>query len=910
MSAETAVVARMLAPFAIPAARLFARRVGIDRWRILRRVTKSSGLNFPTAEYRRFLKTLCESDFLLPVEDALPALVVRLDAVLAGAGPRWEERRDRLSASKVIVEHTFMHLLAVLSRIEFRVISEEWSRSRNERITVSLIELARSTGRLKDLGALETAHYLDRRSMERRRIRMAALGVEWGQIDSVLAIQPAPLPEVAKGSVRVVSGPYGSGKSELAEQWHREGIGAFRNDLQTQIPIWIDARDLREGVIDQVVAAGLGGREIFWDPGVQLVVDGLDEVEGSRAVSIVSDLRVAAAGTASSILVTSRPDVVPRDELDVQMEPLRMESVRALIKLLSPGSRGYETYDWPASLLESATRPFFAIAIARTAGSKPATNAADLIRLVVEQAMLRGSTLDVARSGELFGVLVDFAIRLTSGADRQSIAFSFRLRALATRLVAESDDGRLAFSLPIFEQWFAAQAIVLEDCPLETIFASEASFERWRWAVAIAATSLDAARIDRLVRDSLKVNIGAGSWLIEQVSSGVPSASAMDLDPTETARRVLFSTRAWIDSLGSLAHHCLPLESRGQGFRIGVRTDGPVLTKFLSRTTSPRDEVVLVSQALNFWDQEDADWIGVQKGVPRGGRYWPWVLLRDSSRKGLLEVLERGTDLGLAEGVWLDELRYAQARQLAGGKSVLHPPIDAGELLEKVGSLKRTHPGARVFGFSRRFEMSRDELNAHESWLRGKGDVCVRRPNVSPDISDPAGGWVWDLYSPDALFRFALETYGNACVAYDELCLQVFSELGASLLGGRSGIDKAVIGEYIPPEGGFSPPGVHCAVVTMDVLETVVANDSRFEVSASGRCAMKRASSEREWGESWSIAGAFRALAHPGPGLWFSEFSSTLEVNSERPASAIAARWIWTELKGIGLADGTGPNLD
>ena len=90
-------------------------------------------------------------------------------------------------------------------------------------------------------------------------------------------------------------------------------------------------------------------------------------------------------------------------------------------------------------------------------------------------------------SDALYELLLKLAVSLTgSNGASDGLTFREREQAVSTRLVNGVEGGSVAFALPVFEQWFAAQALLASPPTVAETLANPRSFDRWRWAIAIA----------------------------------------------------------------------------------------------------------------------------------------------------------------------------------------------------------------------------------------------------------------------------------------------------------------------------------------------------------------------------------------------------------------------------------------
>jgi len=179
---------------------------------------------------------------------------------------------------------------------------------------------------------------------------------------------------------------------------------------------------------------------------------------------------------------------------------------------------------------------------------------------------------------------------------------------------------------------------------------------------------------------------------------------------------------------------------------------------------------------------------------------------------------------------------------------------------------------------------------------------------------------VWDLYSPEALMRFIAEAYGSACIAYDEALQTVFSNFAWSFGAGAAGpfgflLDMAYGNAGI---AGGNSPLLTSIRLPLDLLRECTEQDPALSVSPTGRAAIRligdSGSSHRgpdRYQPLLGRAAEWAANRDPG-GFWSPGWignSIADHMTKARPASDIAAQWIWGDLKLLGLAKGTFPQL-
>lgn len=897
---------KFLAPHAGKLAAALARRITY-RWRVERAVRRRTGSVYSARHFRSWLKVIPQSDLELPVEQGGARLARNLNDWLASRDPAWAHGQYRLSQAARLVEAAYVVLLKEMDGGAAQQLQAEWHRRRHEELILLLGEVS---GGDAPLSGPDMAVWLRRRSRERRRVRLAAFDVDMQVVEESIASCGELITTVPAGEVRVLVGAFGAGKSEVAEEWHRSCIATAldaADDASTRVPAWLHAREASAVGLERAVR-DLVGRKTLLDRGVALVVDGLDEVHSATAEALSRDARVLVAGDRrSSVLLTCRLGVLPPSDEDIMAPGLSEEAARALVERLAGVTR---TWDWSAGLIETIKRPFFALA----AGSQLAKQQApagqvELMTRLVEQALARASSAGAFTSADAYEALLSLGVTTTTtNGATDGLDLGRRQVALTTRLVSGDPRGGISFALPIFQHWFAAQALLRETGLVDDALSGAAAFDRWRWAFAMAVSGAPIEVADALLERCLRFNPGAGAWIVDQVSEKrlLFRAEGSVLEPDEARKRLLLATRAWVDGLDELAPYVLWVQKAKEPIRLGVGVGGSRVSVAWGRAVAVEDEVVSLTPA----QLDSDDWAWEWSGSVPAGSHWPWVAIRDNIAGRTLKLLEGPDRLGPADGLWHHERRYRTARAVIRDHSVFHKPMGRTEVIEAADLLlgpqrERLHA---LFSLDTRV-VSGEELADLLDWLEEQTFGEFVRPVPAPDVMTPTGAWVWDVYSPPQLARFCAETYGLGIVAYEEMADTVFSSFGWSLsLSAFRPV--GVLGTVVLPEPSGIGPVLEYQELPMDLLREAVLQDDAYVLSANGRAAMKVGDLRGQHHErndrlsQWiGLHGAevpFRSL---------SSGSTVIELGLDRPVSARAARWIWRDLGRFRLANGTFPQL-
>jgi hypothetical protein len=779
-------------------------------------------------------------------------------------------------------------------------------------------------------GAAETAEgpsrspaaVLTAQSSARRRVRLQVFGLEEDQLMGYFnEIIP---PDVATGGaggagVAVLVGDFGSGKSEIAEAWHRRAITYLTDNAQAPAPVWLSARDIT-GPLQDAVTRNAGAS--WLTRGACVVVDGLDESDPARAQVLLDDARILAATYENlQILLTARPGAVsPNDTEQIPAPLLSEEAALGLVEAAGAGRRA--TWYWTGDMRTSLRRPFFALAAGVMLAKDDAPRGeADLIRALVENALSNGRERASVTATETHKALTALAVNLTAG-DTDGLTFSQRQTVRTSRLGADGPSGTVRFSLPILQHWFAAQAILAGTVAPDTVLANRRNFLRWRWAAAVAALSATSTNtLDTLLGTWINANPGAAAWILrEAFGQGrhwrQPGEDA--LEPLESRRRLLTALRTWSDALGDLSPRVLFGVRAHQPVKLGVSVNGTRLDVAISEDSVETDAVIDVPANVHPMMQSGPrEWLPLFSGGAPQGDAWPWLFIRDRIAGATLKMLERDTDLGADNGIWVREKRYTTARALLGRDGIFTSDLPADEIRNNIQQLFKLSGGPdapTLFHLGGRRSATDVDLRDLLQHLDSTG-AAVLRANVPPaDVTNPATSWVWSFYSKEQLAVLEADAYGRACEAYDEVLAGAFSCFGWSLP--RSGLAPFGMILFLadPPEASAMPSPTLTAVrVPMPLLTRLAPQGPGTVWSENGRAVITPAPGGVEYETLVSLMETTLEWVAAQGGEVFGGYSWTStgarDMSKKRPASDIAARWLHSDLKNLGLSGGTFPQL-
>jgi hypothetical protein len=252
--------------------------------------------------------------------------------------------------------------------------------------------------------ALGRRKYLDEAfsvSDLRRHTRRRGVGLNEHQVERSLtqhAEIPTALDRFERGSIKVLTGPLGSGMSEITEEWFRARIADARTRRDAAIPIWLRIDELGTVLEDSVVAEI--GREALRRVGSDVVIDGLDERTQKAGSARRQAEEFVNRSPNSRVLLTSRALPPTASEVGlgthavIDVPLLTTEASATLMNTVAGQTIG----PFGDQLLEAVHRPFFALLVARHAtAARGATGIPELIDLVVHDVVTAGSADGVGR---------------------------------------------------------------------------------------------------------------------------------------------------------------------------------------------------------------------------------------------------------------------------------------------------------------------------------------------------------------------------------------------------------------------------------------------------------------------------------------------------------------------------------
>ncbi|WP_150110083.1 hypothetical protein [Crystallibacter crystallopoietes] len=279
-----------------------------------------------------------------------------------------------------------------------------------------------------------------------------------------------------------------------------------------------------------------------------------------------------------------------------------------------------------------------------------------------------------------------------------------------------------------------------------------------------------------------------------------------------------------------------------------------------------------------------------------------------------LPLLDSASLGRLQDSVWEEELQYDIARTIMSNRSVLHPPLDCRDVISAGTELLEIEPAAdsRTFSIDGRHVEDWQIINLIAR-CEHQSPALLERPLPVPDARlETADSWIESIYSSHQLLRFAAELLGNACRAYEEATTSLFASFRWSL--SRNAYQPVASLGFLVRRNDVLRGHEHMlghVEVPAEVFQRFVDKHPEATVASNSRAAVLVRASQQELIEEVfpELTQAVSAWAlRSGQESPFLSQGWTLEglaINAARPASQMAAKWIYSELKNLSLASGT-----
>jgi hypothetical protein len=405
--------------------------------------------------------------------------------------------------------------------------------------------------------------------------------------NSSAGLLPSSL-QLSPGTLTILIGEMGAGKSLIGERLLQTVIEAAKENINSQIPIFLEARNMQGKSLEKAVEEATPIFCNSTNEDVLIIIDEIDEIGVSNAVKLLKEARVLIqAQQRIALLLISRPilEFVNAKE-SVKVHLLKKEESELLVRQLSR-KPNFSSTSLPESLQNAVLCPLFAVLLAsylQEHGVWTLETKEQLLSDLVERS-LRPLQENIAKARQLLEQLAAACIDKT-GKAVSPIEFASWVEGrqlLDTRLVVEDADG-LRFAMPILAQWFAAQHLLTNSSIIQTLARSQQRLDLWRYPLVIAIATFPLNRVSHLFAPIVVAHPVSAAEIVGEAlafqgrSLEIPSLSAIELG--QHLRKAMDSWMSGFNPLASLiAPHLENTVIPTIGVRISRRqleTDPPI----------------------------------------------------------------------------------------------------------------------------------------------------------------------------------------------------------------------------------------------------------------------------------------------------------------------------------------------
>jgi hypothetical protein len=759
---------------------------------------------------------------------------------------------------------------------------------------------------------------LERESLARCAERWVAAGLSPEEARALAADPGTGAPssrlraQLDKRSVAVVAGEVGAGKSLLLDRLLQRAIVRLREEPDAPLPTYVEAWEvegrLRDAVLEKTWSLG-----DVREQGAAVFVDGAEEEGRGQARRLVKEARILVdTWPNTTVVVAGRPlPELAEDREVVEMPELTEDETGDLIEELSGEELEVAvTHRWPGSVREAVRRPLFAVLVAldiRERGSYNPRSVGELLSGLVDRALRKSDeVVDVAQLRTLAVASIDNSGAPVRGADVGTGEDVRRL--LSTGLVADRD-GMISFSLRILAEWFAAQALEHGLVDARDLASDLTRLERWRYPLAVAVGTFGNSRVQNILGPVVEKTPAFASQVVEEaVEKGFVgfrlSREGPPMSPEEFGRQLRETMGSWVRGIGPLAPLVAPVRQDGSLRTLGVSgSRDQVSRRSWYRGEENLGEVVRLRdhnpEMLPNWNWPSIRGVGTHHQAA-----WVWEYALEDLRNQLEKRLKERR-LFLGEGLLAKENAWEVARGLAGERSSCRF-VELGRIEKLLGFFGRDGADevtlARGYGRPRRYDLR--NLRAEFSRLRDAGEAELRPPWPMEDrLGDPTvpdngrgGIYAWNLYSPEVLLRRVSIIMEGALDGYRRLVETYFSRLAPHMLVAAT-LPACLKGTLTLHHINEHPDHDPSLAWHLEPLPPGSDNDIRIEIGEEG---LSR--------EELLRLGARTRAARPQAAEWISSWEQEHGgFYGQTPATNLAYKWLWNDLRRVSWVEGGAP---
>lgn len=747
-----------------------------------------------------------------------------------------------------------------------------------------------------ELDASERLAEMHRASIARCAARWLTVGLSRDEARA-LAEDPsvsAPIEDLLPDEhdpVVVWTAPMGSGKSIASERYHQAALEAAAATEGAPVPVFLPAAECVPSLRESVTVA----TEEVGQPRVQgahVVVDGVDEVGHQVAAQLLRQARVL-TGTwpSTTVLLTSRPVPVLNEAPEHRpLPPLDAEQQNDCVAIGAGEEVGPASlHSLPEPVRATLGQPLFALltGVWMRDRSEAPRAPIDLMVMLGERAG-REPGLDQAQLRALAVRSVERDLAPIPPAD--VLAGAPREPLLATGMVTERAGG-VAFVLPALAQWFAAQALLLEEVAPHQLLEVPEDLELWRYPLGLALALGSADQAAGLLRPVLAVEAGFALRVLETAFGQAILGGATPPSWREGGRQIRQALQALADALGPLAPLVADTDQVGQLGPMAVGSGERHLTVAFWHGDDDRPEVFALPADFDLF-HAGWEWGTIRSSEVGPGAAWAWNWSMTEIRQALDRVV-RGRWLPLPlTGHLAEEEVWATGCDLVDQSILVCDALDLEPLRARLGRVpdESYERGPVVAGRAGAPKHDLRGLRHHVRSLSERGHAQLRSPLPTADLQ-PSGGSIGEFFSDERLLQSATQIYERAIVAYRQLVERWMPTL-SSRLEHYILMPMRVVGYVSTGRGNPHPFG---AIPHIAGYIEALPEESDDEVSM-------KLSDDFDYSVADAVF-AQRRAARPLAARWLTGTigGMSFELGGRYPVSDVVYRWIAHDLKRLGL---------
>lgn len=642
--------------------------------------------------------------------------------------------------------------------------------------------------------------------IERFRVAVASREIAITLADDQSLGTPPDYLTLKPGSVKVLTGELGLGKTLIAQRLFQLAVAQAIDNPHTPIPIYIELGRLQNvNSLEEIVQAessGLGDLEV---QGASIFLDGLDEVDSRLASQLLSEAYIL-AGTLpeTNILITSRP-ILCLEELEkssqVSVKSLSEQQAYELIERISGQKVIAMTISgWTESVKDAIRRPLFTLILASYLQQNTAQaprSEGELLSWLVRDA-LRRAKVDFYDYMPLLQQLAVLATESSNGwvraADLASIENVWE-PLLEVGLVVTRSRDVISFPLPILTEWFAAQSLADDPSIIKDCVHSPERLERWRYPLVIAVATLSHDLASQLLKPIAETYPTFAAEIVLASSSRWGTREIPLPSVQHCGRQLQQAMQAWVNGFGKLSVMISPVKQDGSlpcvGTRITAGTENHLQAAWYKGTANLEDTVELPLDWDSGYSQERDNWSYGKMARPSHEAAWAWrwtldTLIHHLGWKLEFPILEIDSEPFIREAAWRAALAIAKHDRIPSYTQQKWwglEKISLTELDEPLTYIEDQATNHNCWIVLREFgSRAEHQQNLYLKYLRQEiirlrelNHTDLSSPWIGPDLTQ--GKRLWELYSPQRLRERVQMVYQAALDIYQRMIEIWFLEL-------------------------------------------------------------------------------------------------------------------------------------